>query len=115
MSNNRLIEALIFEPLTASELADILRSNWSEVIEVLQELSLQGLVRAGFNQVEGDMICVTCGEEDQGDEAEPGFDCIHRGEGETGCPGWVVDNCWWVYCGGPISRALSGEEVMLCT
>jgi predicted transcriptional regulator len=99
-----IIEALILDGTqTGEELAETLkiRKRWTRrsVMRELQELARQGQIRTWKTDRPGDTSCVHCGRRFV--ESEPGDRCPRL------CGGWLVDDCAWVFCGGPISQALS--------
>jgi len=104
----RIIEHLIFEPCTAEQLAQFLRVDRQCAEDALQELSIPNLVRPRFSVALGDAVCERCGEEYE--DAEPYETCSILLGGEISCGGRLIDVCLWVYCGGPISKALAAEE-----
>lgn len=101
----QIIEALILKPRTAQQLAWDMDWDRQEVINALDALALSNSVGAKFNVAPGDAVCGVCGE--MYEDVEVGETCPRQvAWGERDCGGYLVDVCLWVYCGGPISKAL---------
>lgn len=97
-----LIETLIFEGAqTASQLADSLSQPLRSVNDCLGDLVRSGQVRCVVGSRLGDRICPNCQTEYQ--DAEPGDRCDLL----DWCQGYLIDDCKWVFCGGPVSQVLS--------
>jgi hypothetical protein len=100
-----LIEELILKPRTAQQLAWDLALDREDIVDALDELRIANEVCTKFNVAPGDAVCGVCGAEY--DDIEIGAFCIAAvGGGEVMCGGFLVDVCLYVYCGGPISKAL---------
>ena len=95
--SSQIAEVLIFHgESTASKIARRLGAKRDEVIVRLESLRAEGQV--GRNGAIGDCVCKRCDVEWL--ESEPGDSCELNY-----CPGRLVDDCYWVFCGGPISKA----------
>lgn len=94
-----IIEELILKPRTAQQLAWDLELDREDVVDALEELTLAGQVGTKFEVAPGDAVCSDCGigyRDSDPDDKCRGFQC----------GGYLVDVCLYVYCGGPISKAL---------
>lgn len=101
----QLIEELISKPRTAQQLAWDLNVDWEEVVDALEALSAETLVRPNVGVAPGDMDCGSCGASYLGAESGDRCDAYLAG-GSLLCGGPLYDLCVYVYCGGPISKAL---------
>jgi predicted Zn-ribbon and HTH transcriptional regulator len=96
-----IVRLLIFQgPLTVTSLAVILDVDWDEVSATVNDLYAAGQIRTRSGSAVGDCYCPHC-QSEWADE-EPGNLCPSRH-----CGGYVRDDCRWVFCGGPVSQALS--------
>lgn len=116
----RIIETLIFDGATlAGELADFLNVSREEIVVCLEKLQADGKCAPAWNRKPGDAVCSENWRhryEDVDDESLgnscAGYDnCEVEGceecDIEKGdCFGFLVDDCRWVFCGGPVSEAL---------
>lgn len=103
--DQRIIEVLILDGAqTASALADRFNLSWERTNDILDGLAKQGQVCCLPGQRPGDAVCSQCPDTEY-EDAEPGEPC----EFEF-CHGRMIDACFWRFCGGPVSQALSVES-----
>lgn len=102
--HNRIIETLIFDgPTLAGDLADTFGVSREEIVEALNELKDDGQVAPRWNRLPGDAVC---SEDYRHRYEEVEDEELGSGCEEEGCFGFLVDDCRWRYCGGPVSEAL---------
>ena len=99
ISSEDIIEALIFEPQTATQLASAFSVSKETIRLVLAELHLAGRIEKTWPDgpilPEADYFCWCCGNQN-----------LSRKEPCRKCGSWL-DLCNWTYIGGPISEALA--------